>query len=131
MRKLSICPNTYYNYLKNRKADYYPYKADVKFYIREIYHSHGSIDGYLCRKGFGISRLTVHKYINTEMQLFLISREMSNYECGTAHKVYENRIAQDFATFEINQKWCADFTYLILTDGSKRYISYNYRFAWS
>ena len=28
---------------------------------------------------------------------------------------------QDFHSDDINQKWCTDFTYLFLTDGSKRY----------
>ena len=128
MGKFNIYPNAYYNYLKNRKAGYHQYKADVKASVREIYHSHGGVDGYrtihayLCRKGFDISRLTVHKYMNTEMQLFSISKKRKpGYERGTAHKVYENRLGQDFAASEINQKWCTDFTYLFLTDGSKRY----------
>ena len=69
-----------------------------------------------------ISRLTVHKYMNTEMQLFSISRKKKlDYEHGVAHKVYENKLNQDFNSAEINQKWCTDFTYLFLTDGSKRY----------
>ena len=38
-----------------------------------------------------------------------------------AHKVYENKLQQDFYAPEINQKWCTDFTYLFLTNGSKRY----------
>ena len=40
---------------------------------------------------------------------------------SVAHKVYENKLNQDFNSAEINQKWCTDFTYLFLTDGSKRY----------
>ena len=56
------------------------------------------------------------------MQLFSISRKKKpDYEHGVAHKVYENKLNQDFNSAEINQKWCADFTYLFLTDGSKRY----------
>lgn len=42
------------------------------------------------------------------------------YEHGVAHKVYENKLNQDFKADKINQKWC-DFTYLFLTNGSKRY----------
>lgn len=60
--------------------------------------------------------------MNTEMQLFLISRKKKPmYEHGIAHKVYENKLNQNFRADEINQKWCTDFTYLFLTDGSKRY----------
>lgn len=77
---------------------------------------------YLIRKGYHISRLTVHKYMNVEMKLFSISRKKKPaYERGIAHKVYENKLNQDFHAEEINQKWCTDFTYLFLTDGSKRY----------
>jgi len=128
LRKFKICPNAYYNYLKNRKADYRQRKNEIKNTIREIYHSHGGIDGYrtihvyLSRKGYSISRLTVHKYMNTEMQLFSVSRKRKpKYEQGTAHKVYENKLNQDFHSDDINQKWCTDFTYLFLTDTSKRY----------
>ena len=56
------------------------------------------------------------------MQLFSISRKKKpNYEHGIAHKVYENKLNQNFNSAEINQKWCTDFTYLFLTDGNKRY----------
>ena len=72
--------------------------------------------------GHNISRLTVHKYMNTELHLYSVSRKRKeNYEHGTAHKVFENKLKQDFSADEINQKWCTDFTYLFLTDGSKRY----------
>ena len=70
LRKFNIFPNAYYNYLKNRKADYHRHKDEIKNSIREIYHSHGGVDGYrtihayLRRKGYHISRLTVHKYMN-------------------------------------------------------------------
>ena len=60
--------------------------------------------------------------MNKEMKLFSISRKRrAGYESGTAHKVFENKLNQDFSADEINQKWCTDFTYLFLTDGSKRY----------
>lgn len=60
--------------------------------------------------------------MNTEMQLFSISsKKKPDYERGVAHKVYENKLNQDFNSSEINQKWGTDFTYLFLTDGSKRY----------
>ena len=90
-RKLHICPNAYYNYLKNRKADYHQQKDEIKDSIRKIYHSHGGVDGYrtihayLICKGYNISRLTVHKYMNTEMQLFSISRKKkTTYEHGVS-----------------------------------------------
>ena len=81
LKRLNILPNAYYNYLKNRKADYHSRKDETKSSIREIYHSHGGVDGYrtvhayLLRKGYSISCVTVHKYMNTELQLFSITRK--------------------------------------------------------
>lgn len=64
----------------------------------------------------------VHKYMNTELQLFSITRKRKpDYEYGALHKVFENKLRQDFKAESINQKWCTDFTYLFLMDGSKRY----------
>ena len=60
--------------------------------------------------------------MNTEMQLFSITRKKKPvYEHSIAHKVYENKLNQNFHSEEKNQKWCTDFTYLFLTDGNKRY----------
>ena len=91
----------------------------------DIYHSHNGTDGYrtvhayLIRKGYSISCATVHKYMNTELQLFSITRKRKpDYEYGAPHKVFENKLHQDFKAESINQKWCTDFTYLFLTDGS-------------
>ena len=121
-------PNAYYNYLKNRKADYYERKAKIQEEISNIYHKHGGGDGYrtirayLLRKGISISKTTAHKYMNTELQLFsIIRKKKPSYEKSTAHKVFENKLQQNFIAEQINQKWCTDFTYLFLTDGSKRY----------
>jgi transposase InsO family protein len=100
----------------------------VKAAISNIYHKHNGVDGYrtmqvyLARQGYHISPLTVHKYMNVELQLFSISRKKKPaYETGTPHKVFENKLNQNFTSAEINRKWCTDFTYLFLTDGSKRY----------
>ena len=128
LKRINICPNAFYNYLKNRKADYHQKKDEIKASIAEIYHSHGGVDGYrtihayLIRRGYTLSRLTVHKYMNTELQLFSISRKRKpDYEYGKAHKIFDNKLNQDFTADKINIKWCTDFTYLFLTDGSKRY----------
>ena len=60
--------------------------------------------------------------MNRELQLYSISRRRKlSYERGISHKVYNNRLKQVFNSSEINRKWCTDFTYLFLTDGSKRY----------
>ena len=60
--------------------------------------------------------------MNTELKLYSITRKRKpNYEYGKPHKVFENTLKQNFKADGINQKWCTDFTYLFLTDGSKRY----------
>lgn len=60
--------------------------------------------------------------MNTELQLFSIARKRKpDYEYSTPHKVFDDKLKQNFKAEEINQKWCTDFTYLFLADGSKRY----------
>ena len=63
-------------------------KEKIKHEIVDIYHSHNGTDGYrtvhayLLRKGYSISCVTVHKYMNTDLQLFSITRKRKpNYEC--------------------------------------------------
>lgn len=121
-------PNAYYNFLKNRKSDYYTQKQKILNEIETIYHEHNGVDGYrsikvyLDRKGISISNATAHKYMNSELGLFsIVRRRKPDYRKGTPHKVFDNIISQDFSADKINQKWCTDFTYLFLTDGSKRY----------
>ena len=121
-------PNAYYNFLKNRKANYHTQKQTTLNEIEKIYHEHNGVDGYrsmkvyLERKGIFVSNLTVHKYMNCELGLIsIVRRKKPDYRKGTVHKVFDNILSQDFTAESINQKWCTDFTYLFLTDGSKRY----------
>ena len=96
--------------------------------IQEIYHEHNGVDGYrsmkvyLERKGIKLSNLTVHKYMNKELKLSsIVRRKKPNYRKGKPHKIFDNLIKQEFRADSRNEKWCTDFTYLFLTDGSKRY----------
>ena len=60
--------------------------------------------------------------MNSELGLFSISRKSKpNYEYGTAYKVFENKLNQDFYANKINQKYCSDFTCLFTIDESKHY----------
>jgi transposase InsO family protein len=60
--------------------------------------------------------------MNVEMGLRSIVRpKKPNYEHGKPHKVFENRLQQDFTAEKINQKWCTDFTYLFLKNHDVRY----------
>ena len=40
---------------------------------------------------------------------------------GKAHKVFENKLQQNFTAEKKNQKWCTDFTYLFLKNHDVRY----------
>ena len=77
---------------------------------------------YLARRGYHYSPTTIHKYMNTEMKLFSVVRPKKPcYEHGKQHKVFENKLHQDFTAEKPNQKWCTDFTYLFLKNGDVRY----------
>ena len=74
LRRLGICPNAYYNYLKNRKAKYRQNKAKLLAIITETYHERNGIPGYrlmtalLKNKGVSLSGTTCHKYMNVELK---------------------------------------------------------------
>lgn len=128
LRKLHICPNAYYNYIKSRKATYYANKEAVKQQIKDIYHSHNGVVGYravrayLLKQGCCLSVLTVHKYMNKELGLKSIVRPKKPvYEYGKAHTIFDNKLNQDFTAKDINHKWCTDFTYLFLANNEVRY----------
>lgn len=96
--------------------------------IRDIYHSHHGVDGYrsmtvyLARRGYHYSPATIHKYMNTELGLYSIVRpQKPDYEHGKPHRIFENKLGQNFTADKVNQKWCTDFTYLFLADRGVRY----------
>ena len=128
MRRLNICPNAYYNFLKNRKTEYLLKKEKVLNEIRTLYYEHNGVFGYrnicifLKRKNICLSAATIHKYMNKELGLYSITRRKKpGYRKGKPHKLFDNLIQQDFSAEMRNYKWCTDFTYLFLKDGSKRY----------
>ena len=60
--------------------------------------------------------------MNKEMGLkSIVRRRKPGYTKGHPYKLFRNILEQDFTCDEINTKWCTDFTYLYLSDGSKRY----------
>ena len=128
MRRMNIYPNAYYNYKKHKKASYSVRMQQTLDSITKIYHRYNGVPGYrqmkvyLERKGIMLSPLTVHKYMNRILSLrSIVRRRKPGYVKAKAHKVFKNLIEQDFSCEEINTKWCTDFTYLFLADGSKRY----------
>ncbi len=101
---------------------------EAKAQIEEIYHSHNGTPGYrsmtayLERRGYRYSQTTIHKYMNAELGLRSIVRpKKPEYRQGKPHKVFENRLKQEFSADTVNQKWCTDFTYLFLSGHEVRY----------
>lgn len=128
LNRLKIYPTAYYNYLRHRKSVYHTQKQKTLETIQTIYHQHKGVDGYrtmqiyLQRQGICLSATTVHKYMNTELHLFsVVRRKKPDYQRGEAHKIFTNKLKQNFDADKPNQKWCTDFTYLFLTDGEVRY----------
>ena len=128
LRRLSICPNAYYNYRKHRKSDHYAKKSEVLAQIEEIYHSHNGVDGYrsmtfyLERRGYGYSAATIHRYMDTELGLRSVVRpKKPDHGYSKPHKVFENKLKQDPTADAVDQKWCTDLTYLFLADHEVRY----------
>jgi orfB (fragment) len=77
---------------------------------------------YLERKGYSYSLTTIHKYMNTELGLRSIVRpKKPQYEHGKPHRIFDNKLKQNFTAEAVNQKWCTDFTYLFLADHEVRY----------
>ena len=125
---MGICPNAYYNYLKNKKAACHAVKVEICDEIKSIYHEFGGILGhrsmriFLLRKGIILSKTTVFKYMNKELRLLCICRRRRpGYKKGQAHKIFPNLLNQHFEVSEKNKVWCTDFTYLFLSNGALRY----------
>lgn len=77
---------------------------------------------YLERRGYRYSQTTIHKYMNVELGLHSIVRpKKPGTKPGKPHKVFGNKLGQDFRADRPNQKWCTDFTYLFLKNGDVRY----------
>lgn len=60
--------------------------------------------------------------MNRELGLKSIVRpNKPGYVSGKPHKLFDNKLHQDFTADEINRKWCTDFTYLFLSNREVRY----------
>jgi len=127
LRRLSIPVNAYYNFLKNRNAIYYNNKKALMNKIKELYEKHAGVLGYrmiagtLRLQGVSVSNNTVYSYMKQMGLQAIIMRKKPDYIYGTKHHIYDNLIQQKFSAAAPNQKWCTDFTYLQLSNGTKRY----------
>ena len=128
LRKFELYPNAYYNYLKNKKAEYRKAKEKVTETIKSIYYNNSRIIGhrwmviFLARKNIFISKTTAHKYMNKELNLHAITlRKKPKYVHGEKNKVFPNILKQNFNVTENNKVWCTDFTYIIMANGKMHY----------
>ena len=64
---------------------------------------------------------TVHRYMKELGLKSIVSKRKPKYVKGKCYKKFPNLINRNFTASKPNQKWCTDFTYLKLTNGSKRY----------
>lgn len=96
--------------------------------IKNIYYDNNRIIGhrgmviFLKRKGINLSKTTVHRYMNKELNLHSVSmRKRIRYVRGQRNKVFPNLLNRNFSTEEKNRIWCTDFTYIRLGNGRIRY----------
>ena len=83
---------------------------------------HRKMRVFLQREGISLSKTTVHKYMNRELQLHSICRrKRPAYHRGLAHKIFPNLLKRNFSPRRLNRVWCTDFTYMTLTKGTIRY----------
>ena len=69
LKRTNIRPVAYYNYLKDKKAEYRKKREDTYEAIKYIFFNNGRVIGYrtmqvsLAWKGIYLSKNTVHKYM--------------------------------------------------------------------
>lgn len=127
-RQFHMAPNAYYNYLKDNKAEYRKQKQQIQEEIKSIYYNNNRILGhrvmkvFLERKGICLSKTTVHKYMNRELNLYAVTmRKRQNCIPGEKNKIFPNLLKQNFTADAKNKIWCTDFTYMRLSNGQTRY----------
>jgi hypothetical protein len=128
LKRLSLYPNAYYNYIKNRKFESRKNKQKILEEIKNIYYNHSRIIGhrgmviFLARKGIVISKTTAFKYMNKDLNLHsIIMKKRPKYIRGEKNKVFPNLLNQKFFVLDKNKVWCTDFTQARLSNGKVRY----------
>lgn len=77
---------------------------------------------FLSREGIELSKTTVHKYMNRDLQLYCIpAKKRPPYVKGRKHETFPNLLKQNFKESCKNKTWCTDFTYIKGWDGNFRY----------
>lgn len=128
LSEFGLSPSVYYNYLHSKKCGCRARKKQILQEIRSIYEEHNGMDGYrkmhfyLAQKGYHISLETTRKYMNQELGLrSVISPKHPPYEKRTPFHICPDILMGDFKADHANTKWCIDFTFITLENGSVRY----------
>lgn len=128
LSEFGLSPSVYYNYLHSKRCGCRARKKKILQEIRSIYEEHNGTDGYrkmhfyLSQKGYHISLETTRKYMNQELGLCsVISRKHPPYEKRSPFHICPDLLQGDFKADHANMKWCIDFTFIALENGSVRY----------
>ena len=96
--------------------------------IKYIYYNNNRTVGhramriFLSRYGIHLSKTTIHKYMNKNLNLTaVIMRKRPGYRTCKKHKIFNNLLNQNFSVKEKNKVWCTDFTYMCRHNGRTRY----------
>lgn len=127
-KHFGISLSCYYNYLDDKKREYHKQRDVIYERIKYIFYNNNRTVGhramriFLARYGIYLSKTTVHKYMNKELNLAaVIMRKKPGYTSGKKHKIFDNLLKQNFKVNEKNRVWCTDFTYMRQPNGRFRY----------
>ncbi|MDE6209981.1 MAG: hypothetical protein K2M73_09960 [Lachnospiraceae bacterium] len=127
-RQFGISPNCYYNYKKEAKYRYHKRLTHIFEHIKYVYYNNNRVIGYRSMRifikcyGFEISKTTMHKYMNKELNLCaIIMYSKPGYKAGKKHKIFDNLLNHNFIVNCINKVLCTDFTYMSQPNCKFRY----------
>lgn len=126
--RFNISTSCYYNYLQDKKNEYHTQRDAIYERIKYIFYNnnrtigHRAIKAFLSRYGIYLSKTTVHKYMNKNLNLAaIIMRKKPGYKAAKKHKIFSNILNQNFIIDKKNKVWCTDFTYMRSPNGKFRY----------
>lgn len=108
-------------------ATYHIEKKRIQDKILEIYNKYSGNPGYrmmkiyLQRADIYLSETTVLKYMQELKLKSTLTPKKPTYKKGECYKRFKNHLNREFHAESPNKKWCTDFTYIFMEDGSKRY----------
>lgn len=77
--------------------------------------------GCLTQEYIYLSALTTHRYMHEMGLCSIVRKKKPAYVKGLTHKIFANLLQQDFTAPAPNRIWATDFTYMVLSNGKRRY----------